>query len=202
MNKNIAIFASGKGSNFVALVKAVKQRRLNCRIGLLVCDNPHAPVLEKARKAGIETLLVERPAFASREAFEKEIIRHLKAADIKLIVLAGFMRVLSPLLVNAFRGRIINIHPALLPAFKGAHAIEDAFQYGAKITGVTVHFVDEQVDHGPIILQEAVPIKPADTLASLEKRIHQVEHRLYPRAVRLCLEGKVRVAGRSLKPRS
>ncbi|HRZ14689.1 MAG TPA: phosphoribosylglycinamide formyltransferase [Candidatus Omnitrophota bacterium] len=202
MKKNIAIFASGNGSNFVALVKAVKQRRLDCRISLLVCDNPHAPVLEKARKAGIETLLVERPAFASRRAFEEAVIRYLKAADIKLIVLAGFMRVLSPLLVNAFRGKIINIHPALLPAFKGAHAIADAFHYGVKITGVTVHVVDEEVDHGPIILQEAVPIKPADTLASLEKRIHQVEHRLYPRAVRLCLEGKVKVAGRTLKPRS
>lgn len=195
---NIAIFASGTGSNFAAIAKAVKQKKLSCRIKLLVCDNPGAKVIEKARKAGVETLIIERDIFASKQDFEQEIIARLKKDGIDLIVLAGFMRLLSAKFVRAFPNRIINIHPSLLPAFKGGQAIAEAFAYGAKVTGITVHFVDEHMDHGPIILQEPVAIKEDDTLASLEARIHKLEHILYPKAIELIQKRRVTIRGRKV----
>jgi phosphoribosylglycinamide formyltransferase-1 len=196
--KNIAVFASGRGSNFEAIVRAVKNKELRCNIALLVCDNPDAPVIAKARKAKVEVALVVRKDFACKEDFERAIISRLKTAKVELIVLAGFMRMLSPVLVCEYRRRIINIHPALLPAFKGGHAIKDAFDYGVRWTGVTVHMVDEEMDHGPIILQEPVPVKKSDTMSSLESRIHRVEHRIYPEAIGLMLKGKLRVTGRKV----
>jgi phosphoribosylglycinamide formyltransferase-1 len=195
---NIAIFASGTGSNFQAIVRAVKQKKLSCRIKLLVCDNPQAKVIEKAKIAGVEAFVIERSAFADKQGFEGAIIARLKEDRIELIVLAGFMRLLSAEFVRAFRNRIINIHPALLPAFKGSHGIADAFTYGAKLTGITVHFVDEHMDHGPIILQEAVTIKENDTLASLEARIHRLEHALYPKAIQLFAQGRLKIRGRKV----
>lgn len=196
--KNIAVFASGRGSNFEAIAGAVRNKRLRCNIALLVCDRPGAPVIAKAKKAKVEVALFARKDFASREDFEKAIISRLKSAKVELIVLAGFMRMLSPVLVSAYRRRIINIHPALLPAFKGEHGIQDAFNYGVRWTGVTVHMVDEEMDHGPIILQEPVEIKKRDTLRTLEARIHRVEHALYPKAIGLLLKGKLRFAGRKI----
>lgn len=196
--KNIAVFASGKGSNFLAIAQAVKQGKLKAKIALLVCDNPKAPVLQKASRLRIKTLLIERKNFPSTEAFETEIIKRLKENKVGLLVLAGFMRILSPLIVKAFRGRILNIHPALLPAFKGAHAIKDAFDYGVKITGVTVHFVDEKIDHGPIILQEPIVLKDTDTLIGLETRIHKLEHSLYPKAIKLVLQGRLKITRRKV----
>lgn len=187
--KNIAVFASGRGTNFAAIIKAVKRGKINARLSLLVSDNPQAGALRLAKQAKIKSALVERAKFSTKEDFENEIIRHLKENKIDLIVLAGFMRILSRGFVRKFKNRILNIHPALLPAFKGAQAIKDAFLYGVKTTGVTVHFVDEQVDHGPIILQEPVPITQKDTLKSLEEKIHRVEHRLYPEAIRLIIPG-------------
>jgi phosphoribosylglycinamide formyltransferase-1 len=195
---NIAVFASGNGSNFSAIAKAIKSKKLACVLKLLVCDNPKAKVIEKARHIGVEILLVERAGFQSKREFETAIISRLKKDRIDLIVLAGFMRLLSPEFVKSFRNRIINIHPSLLPAFKGAEGIHDAFAYGAKVTGVTVHFVDEHMDHGPIILQEAVQIKEKDTLGSLEARIHSLEHRLYPKAIRLFQEGRLKMRGRKI----
>ncbi len=195
---NIAVFASGKGTNFTALLKAAKSRLIKADIKLLVCDNPQAPVLGRARRAGIGIALVKKADFLTKVEFEQEIIRHLKKNDIGLIVLAGFMRVLGPDLINAYKDKILNIHPALLPAFKGAHAIRDAFDYGAKITGVTVHFVDEKMDHGPIILQQAVKIEDLDTLESLETKIHKMEHKIYPQAVRLFIEDRLKIEGRKL----
>lgn len=195
--KNIAIFASGTGSNFDAIVRAVKNKSLRCRIALLVCDNHHALVLEKAKKAGIKTYLAERDVFLSKQDFETAIVKELKAHDIDLVVLAGYMRILSPWFVQQYRGRIVNIHPALLPAFKGAHAIDDALKYGVKVTGVTVHFVDEQTDHGPIIQQEAISVRPGDTRETLAKRIHAAEHKLYPKAIKTVLSGKIRIKGRT-----
>lgn len=197
--KNIAVFASGKGSNFQAIVKAVKKGTIKATLSLLVCDNPCAPVLEKAAAAKIKSFLVQRKEFPATKTFEAAIIRHLKREKIDLVVLAGFMRILSPAFVRAYKGRIINIHPALLPSFKGTQAIKDAFNYGTKITGVTVHFVDEKVDHGPIILQEAVKITKKDTLESLEEKIHRLEHHLYPEAIRLYIEDKLRIKNRKVK---
>jgi phosphoribosylglycinamide formyltransferase-1 len=199
MKLNIAVFASGKGSNFSAISKAVDKGIIKARLALLVCDNAKAPVLEKARKARVKSLIIAADAFPSKEEFEKSIISHLKEEKINLIVLAGFMRILSPAFVRAFSHRILNIHPALLPSFKGSSAIKDAFAYGAKATGVTVHFVDEKVDHGPIILQECVPIAADDDLGSLEAKIHRLEHRMYPRAIKLLLEKKLKVAGRKVR---
>lgn len=197
--KKIAVFASGRGSNFSAIAAAIKKGVIKAEIGLMVCDCPEAAVLEKARRAKVETCLVIRQDFASKEAFEDAIIARLKQNNIELVVLAGFMRIIGPRLLEAYRNRIINIHPALLPAFKGAHAIQDAFAYGAKVTGVTVHFVDEKTDHGPIILQAPVIIRENEGIDSLEARIHKVEHKLYPEAIRLFLEGKLKLDGRTVR---
>ncbi|MFA5062919.1 MAG: phosphoribosylglycinamide formyltransferase [Candidatus Omnitrophota bacterium] len=194
--KNIAVFASGKGTNFTAIARAVKKGSLRVNLALLVCDNPQAPVLNKAKEFKIKIALVKREDFTSKEDFEKEIIHSLKEAKIGLIVMAGFMRLLSPNFVRAYKNRIVNIHPSLLPSFKGAHAIKDAFAYGVKITGATVHFVDEQIDHGAIILQKEVEVKETDTLNSLEARIHRAEHLLYPEAIKVVTLGRFRLKGR------
>jgi len=181
--KNIAVFASGRGSNFQAIAEAVRAGKIKAHLALLLSDQPDALVLKKAKKFGVKIALVKREDFLSRDAFEAKIIEHLEAGKIDLIVLAGFMRVLGVKLINAYRNKIINIHPALLPSFKGAQAIKDAFDYGVKITGVTVHFVDELMDHGTIILQQALEIEEGDTKVSLEKKIHAIEHKLYAQAI-------------------
>jgi len=195
---NIAIFASGRGSNFSAIARAVKKGSWGVKISLLVCDNPRALVIKKAQANKVKALIALREDFKSRDDFERVIIQRLKADKINLIVLAGFMRMLSPGFVKKFRNRIINIHPALLPAFKGSTAIKDAFNYGVKFTGVTVHFVDELMDHGAIILQEPVSIEKKDTLAGLENKIHRLEHRLYPEAIKLFAQGRLKIIGRSV----
>jgi len=182
---NLAIFASGNGSNFSALIKAIKQGKIKVSSVVLVCDNPGAFVLKRAEKAGVRIILASRKDFSSRKDFEAAIIQRLKYYKIDLIALAGFMLMLSPDFVKRYRNRILNIHPSLLPAFKGAHAIKDAFEHKAPSTGVTVHFVDEKMDHGPVILQEQLKIRSNDNLASLEKRIHSLEHKLYPQAIKL-----------------
>jgi phosphoribosylglycinamide formyltransferase-1 len=182
---NLAIFASGNGSNFAALVKAAKQKKIKVNLIVLVCDQPEAFVVKRAKKAKITVILARREDFASRADFEAAIIQRLKNYKIDLIALAGFMRMLSPGFVKLYRKQIINIHPALLPAFKGAHAIKDALEAKVSFTGVTVHFVDSQMDHGPAILQKQIEIKPADNLNSLTKRIHALEHKLYPEAIKI-----------------
>ncbi|MCX5669689.1 MAG: phosphoribosylglycinamide formyltransferase [Candidatus Omnitrophica bacterium] len=189
---NLAIFASGNGSNFAALVKAVKEKKIKIKFVVLVSDQPEAFVVKRAQKARITVILVKREDFASRADFEAAIIQRLKNYKIDLIALAGFMRMLSPGFVKLYHKRIINIHPALLPAFKGAHAIRDALDAKVNFTGVTVHFVDNQMDHGPVILQKQIKIKRLDSLSSLEKRIHALEHELYPQAIKLFLDGKVK----------
>jgi phosphoribosylglycinamide formyltransferase-1 len=190
---NIAVFASGRGTNFGAIIRAVKKGTIKANLSLLVCDNPKAGAIARAKRAGIKIALVKREDFANKEDFENKIIAHLDENKIDLIVLAGFMRMLSPEFVGRYAGRILNIHPALLPSFKGTEAIKDAFDYGVKVTGVTVHFVDEKMDHGPIILQKAVEIQENDTLESLEKKIHKIEHHLYPEAIGLYVEGKLKL---------
>lgn len=196
---NIAVFASGRGSNFAAIARAVKKGKIKAGLTLLVCDNPKAVVIGRARRAGIKYVLVKRQDFGSKAEFEAKIIQHLEEDKIELIALAGFMCLLSPEFVSRYKNKILNIHPALLPAFKGQQAIKDAFDYGAKVTGVTVHFVDEEMDHGPIILQAPVKIEESDTLESLEKKIHKLEHRLYPEAIQLFVEGKLKIEARTVR---
>ena len=186
---NLAIFASGNGSNFAALVKAVKAKKIKVKFVVLVSDQPEAFVVKRAQRVRITVILVKREDFASRADFEAAIIQRLKNYKIDLIALAGFMRMLSPGFVKLYRKRIINIHPSLLPAFKGAHAIADALSAKVSFTGVSVHFVDNQMDHGPIILQKQIKIKRPDSLESLEKRIHALEHQLYPQAIKLFMNG-------------
>lgn len=195
---NIAVFASGRGTNFSAIVKAIKKERLKANLSLLVCDNPNAGVIKKAKHARVKVALVKREDFASKADFENAIIQHLEKEGIELIALAGFMRMLSSEFVSRYRNKIINIHPALLPSFKGEEGIKDAFDHGVKVTGVSVHFVDEKMDHGPIILQSAVKIEEKDTLETLEAKIHKVEHKLYPQAIQLVIEGKLKLEGRKV----
>lgn len=196
---NIAVFASGRGTNFGAIIKAVKKGKIRAHLALLVCDNPKAPAIKRAEKAKIKVALIKREECASSVDFENKILEQLEENNIELIVLAGFMRMLSPGLVKRYEQRILNIHPALLPSFKGSEAIRDVFDYAVKVSGVTVHFVDEKMDHGPIILQKAVKIEENDTLESLEAKIHKVEHRVYPEAIRLFVEGKLKIEGRKVR---
>lgn len=189
---NLAVFASGNGSNFEAIVKKIKKGEIKINSVVLVCDQPGAFVIKRALKHNIRVILVSRRDFKNRDDFETAITERLKNYRINLIALAGFMRVLSPAFVKKFKDRIINIHPSLLPAFKGACAIKDAYDSRCSSTGVTVHFVDKEVDHGPVILQKEVKIDRADSLASLEKKIHLLEHKLYPQALKLFIERKIR----------
>jgi len=189
---NIAVFTSGNGTNLQAIIDAVSSGAINAKIALVVSDNKDAYALRRAKKAGIQTFVLSHKEFASREAYDREIIKELEKKKIALVALAGFMRLLSPYFVKKYKNRILNIHPSLLPLFKGTQGIKDAFESGAKKTGVTVHFVDEELDHGPVILQEAVNIEKNDTLDTLEEKIHKVEHKLYPKAIQLVMEEKCR----------
>ena len=192
----IAVFCSGQGTNLQAILEATRGGRLRARVAIVVSDRAGVAALRRARRAGVVACYVDPKQHPTHAGFERALIRLLKPQRVQLVCLAGFMRILSPVLVSRFRHRILNIHPALLPAFPGAHAVRDALAWGAKVTGVTVHFVDEHVDHGPIILQEAVPVKPRDTEATLRARIHRVEHRPYPKAIGLVLTGRTRLTGR------
>ncbi|MFH1458737.1 MAG: phosphoribosylglycinamide formyltransferase [Candidatus Omnitrophota bacterium] len=196
---NIAVFVSGQGTNFSAIIRAVKKGKIKAHLALLVCDQPGAGAIGRAKRAGIKVALVKREDFATKEDFEAQILGRLKENQIDLIVLAGFMRLLSAEFVLQYKERIINVHPALLPSFKGAHGIKEAFDYGVKVTGATVHFVDEAMDHGPIILQRSVRIEEGDTLGSLEEKIHKIEHVLYPEALKLLTQGQLKREGRKVR---
>lgn len=195
----IAVCCSGQGTNLQAIIDAIRRRRLSARIALVVSDNPRAHALIQSFHAKIPTVVIDPRRLRTREAFDRTLARVLDLGSVHLIVLAGFMRILSPWFVRRYRNRILNIHPALLPAFPGCHGIRDALEYGVKVTGVTVHFVDERVDHGPIILQAPVALRPDDTEETLLKRVHRVEHRLYPQAIQKVLDGKVKVVGRKVR---
>ena len=195
---NIAVFVSGNGTNLEAIIDAISGGEIKAKIALVVSDNKDAYALVRAKKANVETFVLSAKDFKSREDYDKEIIKELEKRSVRLVVLAGFMRLLSPYFVRQYKNKIMNIHPALLPSFKGTHGIKDAFEYGMEMTGVTVHFVDGELDHGPIILQEAVSIDGDDTLETLEEKIHKVEHRLYPKAIRLFVEGKLKIEGRKV----
>ena len=186
---NIAVFASGNGTNLQAIIEAASRGEIKAKVSLVVSDKNGAYALTRAKKAGIETFVLSPKGFKNREDYDREVIKRLKKKNINLIVLAGFMRLVSPYFVKEYRNKILNIHPALLPAFKGTHAIRDAFKAGVKETGVTVHFVDEELDHGPVILQETVAIEKSDTPDTVEEKIHKIEHRLYPKAIQMFVEG-------------
>ena len=182
--KKIAIFASGSGSNFQAIVEAWRRGELLAVPSVCVSDKPGAYVIERARNMDIPVIVASPKDFADKAAYETFIGEKLHELDIELICLAGYMRLIGPTLLEMFRGRIVNIHPSLLPAFKGAHAIRDAFDYGVKVYGVTIHYVDETLDGGRIIAQEAFPYD-GDDIDELESKIHAVEHKLYPRIISL-----------------
>lgn len=205
--KQLAVFASGYGSNLQSILNAARRGHLGeVRVAVVVSDRPQAHALVRARRAGIPAVVVApdplsgsraRRRVQDRRRYDHKLLAALRPfGKIDFVCLAGFMRILGPTFVRAFRRRILNIHPALLPAFKGAHAIRDAYAYGVAVTGPTVHLVDERVDHGPIILQEAVRIRSRESLKSLEARIHRAEHRVYPQAIRLILRRKLRLVGR------
>ena len=180
--KHIAIFASGNGSNFEAIARACAENRLNAEVALLICDNPEAYVIQRAEKFNIPVFEFQPKNYASKADYEAEIVKILKKYNVDLICLAGYMRLVSDVLLNEYEGKIINIHPSLLPAFKGLNAIEQAFEYGVKITGVTTHFVDRTMDGGKIIHQVPISIEN-HTLEELENRIHAVEHELYVKTI-------------------
>ena len=195
----LGVLVSGRGSNLQAILDAINADRLTAKIGVVICDNPEANALRKVAGTGIPTAVIERRNFAAKQEFEEAVIAQLDLHHVELVVLAGFMRILSPRFINRFPARIMNIHPALLPAFPGLDAQKQAIEYGVKVSGATVHFVDEGMDSGPIILQEAVPVETEDTVATLSERILHLEHRLYVRAIRLYCEGRISIDGRSVK---
>lgn len=196
---NIAVFASGRGTNLQAIIDAVKAAKIKATISCVIGDRKDAFALERARKAGIEAIYIRPKDFSSREEFDKEAIKHLEGHNVELVVLAGFMRLLSDYFVARYKNRIMNIHPALLPSFKGTEGIKDAWGYGVKVTGPTVHFVTEELDAGPIIIQKPVAIEEDDTPETLEEKIHKAEHEIYPEAIRLFVEGKLKVEDRKVK---
>lgn len=176
--KRIAIFASGSGSNFEALAAACLRGEIHAEAALLVCDKPGAPVVERARRLGVETFVFDPKSYASKACYEREIVRRLRDRKVDLICLAGYMRICGEELLGVCGGRILNIHPSLLPAFKGAHAIRDAFEYGVKVYGVTIHWVDATLDGGRIVAQRAIPYEGRD-FDELEAMVHATEHPLY-----------------------
>jgi phosphoribosylglycinamide formyltransferase-1 len=197
----VGVLASGRGSNLQALLDACRTPGFPARVVVVISDREHAPALERARAAGVEALWINPKDFADREHFDAALVRELQARKVGLVCQAGFMRILSPTYVGAFAGRALNIHPSLLPAFGGLHPHRQALDHGVKVSGATVHFVEEGVDSGPIVLQAAVPVEPDDTETTLAARILTEEHRLYPAAVRLFAEGRLEIVGRRVRIR-
>lgn len=185
--RRLAVFASGNGTNFEAIVAACEQGALAAKVVLVVCDKPGVRVIERAAAHGVEAFVFSAKEYISKADYEREIVRQLDAAGVDLVCLAGYMRIVGDVLLGAYDGRIINIHPSLLPAFKGAHAIEQAFDYGVKVFGVTVHQVDASLDGGRIIAQRAFPYEGGDQ-AELEAMVHEVEYSLYIDAIKKIIE--------------
>lgn len=191
--KRIAVLISGRGSNMKALIEASEAADFPAEIALVASNNPAAPGLDAAKDAGIDTVAINHKDFATREAFDQALVDALDASGIELVCLAGFMRIFSPVFVKAWQGRTINIHPALLPSFKGLNTHRQALEAGVTIHGCSVHFVTEELDAGPVIIQAAVPVFPDDTEATLSARVLAMEHRIYPEALRLVASGDVRI---------
>ena len=192
--KNIVVLISGRGSNMQAIVRACAAEGWNARIAAVVSNRADAQGLTFAAEQGIATAVVDHRGFASREAFDAELARVIDAHAPEVLVLAGFMRILTPAFVQHFDGRMVNVHPSLLPAFTGLHTHQRAIDAGCKLAGATVHFVTAELDHGPIIVQAVVPVRPGDTEDALSARVLEKEHRIYPMAVRWLVQGELRVA--------
>jgi phosphoribosylglycinamide formyltransferase-1 len=192
----VGVLVSGRGSNLQALLEACARPGFPAQIVVVISDRERAPALERARAAGVEARFLNPKDFADREAFDAALVTELQARAVGLVCNAGFMRILSAVYVRTFAGRALNIHPSLLPAFPGLHAQRQALAHGVKMAGATVHFVGDEVDNGPIVLQSAVPVLADDTEDTLAARILVEEHRLYPEAVRLFAEGRLRIVGR------
>ena len=198
MRLALGVLASGRGSNLQAILDACARPDFPAAVALVISDRERAPALDRARAAGVEALWLNPKDFGDREAYDGALVRELQARGVGLVCQAGWMRILSPVYIRAFRGRAINIHPSLLPAFPGLHAQRQAVEHGVKVAGATVHFTDEGVDTGPIIVQAAVPVEPGDTEDTLAARILALEHRIYPEAIRLFAEGRLRIEDRKV----
>ncbi|MBE3090175.1 MAG: phosphoribosylglycinamide formyltransferase [Actinobacteria bacterium] len=197
--KRLAVLASGFGSNLQAIIDQSQDLDINGEIVLVFSNNENAYALERAKKHGIKSASFNPGQFESRQQYDKELLALLKNEKIDLIVMAGYLLLMGPETIREFSNRIINIHPALLPSFKGIHSIKDAFDYGVKVTGVTVHFVEEELDAGPVISQEAVIITEDDTIETLEEKIHKIEHKIYPLAVKYFCNGRLAINGRKVE---
>lgn len=195
MPKRLGILLSGRGSNFEAIARNIRNGALDAEIAVVISNREAAPGLALARSLGLNAISLPSKGI-DREAFDAQLVEVLQRAEVDLVCLAGYMRLLSPVFIRAFPQRILNIHPSLLPAFPGLDAQHQAFDYGVKVSGCTVHFVDEQLDNGPIIRQAAVPVIPDDTAESLSARILEQEHRVYSEAIRIVLAGRYRIEGR------
>jgi phosphoribosylglycinamide formyltransferase 1 len=193
--KRIGILLSGRGSNFEAIARQIDEGNLRAEVAVVVSNVESAPGLHRARERGFDVLWLNSKGL-SRDAFDRQVIRVLEEKRVDLVCLAGFMRLLSPSFIQVFRNRILNIHPSLLPAFPGVDAQRQALEYGVKVSGCTVHFVDEGLDSGPIILQAVVPVLDGDTEESLSARILEQEHQIYPKAIQHVLDGQIRIEGR------
>jgi phosphoribosylglycinamide formyltransferase-1 len=193
--KLLGVLLSGRGSNFEAIARNIREGRLDAEIAVVISNRPEAPGLGIAQEYGIEALHIPSKG-AGREVYDEQVVSELQARGVELVILAGYMRLLSAAFIRAFPMRILNIHPSLLPAFPGLDAQHQAFDYGVKVSGCTVHFVDEQLDHGPIIRQAAVPVLDGDTAETLAARILKQEHRIYSEAIATILSGRYRIEGR------
>ncbi len=194
--RTLGVLISGRGSNLQAILDATGQGRLNARVGVVISNTVGAPGLERARKADVPTVVLSHKDFDSRESFDTAVLEALRKYFVDVVCLAGFLRILSPVLVRAYPHRILNVHPSLLPAFVGLDAQRQAIEHGVKVSGVTVHLVDEELDHGPILLQRTVPLREDDDEEALSARILEQEHQVYPEAIELLLDGKVTFEGR------
>jgi len=195
----IGVLASGRGSNFDAIARAAASGSIPATVAVLITDRANVPALDLARHHRIEAVCIEPRDYPSRDAHEKQVIATLEKHAVELVCLAGYMRILTGAFVNHFAGRLLNIHPSLLPLFPGLRAQRQALEHGVKVTGATVHFVDEGVDTGPIVAQAAVPVRSDDTEETLAERILAEEHRIYPEAIRLFAEGRLRIDGRRVR---
>jgi phosphoribosylglycinamide formyltransferase 1 len=199
MKKRIAVLASGRGSNFQAVIETIKQGKIPATCIALITDNPEAYAIKRAEKGEIPVIIVDYSLYSSRELYERALLSVMQQADADLFVLAGYMRILGNAIVRSFSGKIMNIHPALLPSFTGLHAQRQALEHGVKVSGCTVHFVDENLDGGPIILQRCVAVQDGDDEDLLAERILKHEHECLPEAIRLFCEGKLEISGRTVR---
>lgn len=195
---NIGVLASGRGTNLQAIIEAVEEERIDGKICIAISDNSDSYALKRAKQHNIETQYIDFRSFKNREDYDKKVVDCLKEKKIELVILAGYMRILSPFFINAYKNKIMNIHPALLPSFPGLQVQKKAIDHGVKVSGCTVHFVDEGMDSGPIILQKAVKVSNDDTEESLAERILKGEHQIYPQAIQLFSEGRLIIKGRKV----